>query len=78
LETAEQLLISKIIEEKDLGPVADAGITLDYFLDGKNRRVFDAILQYKQEHGAVPALRRIKQDFPRFPFVVVDEPWSRT
>jgi replicative DNA helicase len=76
LETAEQLLVSKIIEEKDLGPVADAGITLDYFLDGKNRRVFDAILQYKQEHGTVPALRRIKQDHPRFPFIVVEEPWS--
>jgi replicative DNA helicase len=76
LETTEQLLISKIIEEQDLGPVADAGITQDYFLDGKNRRVFDAITRYKLEHGAIPRLRRIRQDFPSYKFVQAPEPWS--
>jgi replicative DNA helicase len=76
VETTEQLLISKIIEEKDLGPVADAGITPDYFLDSKNKRVFQAILDYKHEHGEVPRLRRIRQDFPRYEFISASEPWS--
>jgi replicative DNA helicase len=74
--TNEQLLISKIIEEGDLGPVAEAGITSEYFLDATNRRVFDQILRFKTEHGAVPTVRRLKRDFPRFGLSEVPEPWS--
>lgn len=76
MATTEQLLISKVIEEGDLGPVADAGITPEYFLDSNCRAVFQQILDYKSEHGAVPLVRRLKRDFPRFNLVSVPEPWS--
>lgn len=76
METTEQLLISKIIEEQDLGPVVESGILPEYFLDAKNRAVFEAILEYKHEHGSVPRLRRIRQDYPRYSFLEATEPWS--
>ena len=76
MPTQEQLLISKIIEAKDLGPVADAGITSQYFLDAKNRKVFQTILDYKTNHGTVPELRRLRKDYPRYELVEVPEPWT--
>lgn len=76
MPSTEQLLIAKIIEEQDLGPVAEAGIEPDYFLDAKNRAVFARIVEYAAEYSTVPTLRAIRKDYPNYKFDPVPEPWQ--
>lgn len=65
-----------IIATKDLGSVAEAGITTKHFLEPANRLVFSAITSYHSEYGKVPTLAMMKADFPTFRFVAVDEPYD--
>lgn len=69
----ERLLVSRIIQDKDLTEVADAGITPDFFGDPDNRAVFKAILRHKGTYGEVPSLTTIKTDFPTYKFVRVED-----
>jgi replicative DNA helicase len=69
----ERLLVSRVIQDKDLAPVADAGITPDFFGDPDNRAVFKAILRHKGNYGEVPSLATIKTDFPTYKFVRVED-----
>lgn len=69
----EKLLISRIIQDRDLKEVADAGISPAFFQDPDNRRVFHAIMRHKGTYGEVPSLTAIKTDFPTYKFVKVDD-----
>jgi len=69
-------LISRILADKDLGPIAEAGITSKFFLDPKDRRVFDTIVEFNARHGAVPTVSVLKMDFPEYKFVKAAEPLS--
>jgi len=73
---AERMLISRILADKDLGPTAEAGITSKFFLDLKDRSVFDAIVEFNTRHGSIPTVAVLKMDFPEYKFVKVDEPLS--
>lgn len=72
----ERALVSWVIQEQSLAEVAEASITPKFFLDTDNRRVFETILDYQSEHGAVPTLRAIRLDEPTYKFMQVDEPIS--
>ena len=72
----ERLLLSKIIETRDLTALSESGLPREAFLDPTNRRVANRILDYKVEHGCVPTLQSIKADFPNYQFVTVDEPFT--
>ncbi|MFE4681553.1 DnaB-like helicase C-terminal domain-containing protein [Streptomyces sp. NPDC056721] len=69
----ERLLVSRVIQDKDLTDVADAGITPSFFGDPDNRSVFQAILRHKGTYGEVPSLGTIKADFPTYKFVRVED-----
>jgi replicative DNA helicase len=69
----ERLLVSRVIQDKDLAEVADAGVTPDFFQDPDNRAVFKAILRHKGTYGQVPSLATIKTDFPTYKFVRVED-----
>jgi replicative DNA helicase len=69
----ERLLVSRVIQDKDLGDVADAGITPAFFGDPDNKAVFKAILRHKGTYGEVPSLATIKTDFPTYKFVRVED-----
>lgn len=69
----ERFLLSKIIQDKTLIPVADAAITASYFLDPTARGVFQKIVEYHGEHGEVPSLRRILKDVPNYNFLDADD-----
>jgi replicative DNA helicase len=69
----ERLLVSRVIQDKDLAVVADAGITPDFFGDPDNKSVFKAILRHKGNYGEVPSLTTIKTDFPTYRFVKVED-----
>jgi replicative DNA helicase len=69
----ERLLVSRVIQDKDLSDVADAGITPEFFGDPDNKAVFKAILRHKANYGEVPSLGTIKTDFPTYRFVKVED-----
>uniref|UniRef100_A0AAU3I7U8 DnaB helicase C-terminal domain-containing protein n=1 Tax=Streptomyces sp. NBC_01393 TaxID=2903851 RepID=A0AAU3I7U8_9ACTN len=69
----ERLLVSRVIQDKDLTDVADAGITPSFFGDPDNKAVFQAILRHKGTYGEVPSLATIKTDFPTYKFVRVED-----
>ncbi len=69
----ERLLNSRIIQDRDLTGVSDAGITPAFFGDPENKRVFQAILRHKGTYGEVPSLTTIKTDFPTYKFVRVED-----
>jgi replicative DNA helicase len=73
---AERLLISRILADKDLGPIAEAGITSKFFLDPKDRSVFDTIVDFNARHGSVPSVAALKMDFPEYKFVKSTDPLS--
>jgi KaiC/GvpD/RAD55 family RecA-like ATPase len=72
----ERLLISRILSDKDLGPTAEAGITSKFFLDPKDRAVFDRIVEFNTQHDSVPSLAALKIDFPEYKFVKPSNPLS--
>jgi replicative DNA helicase len=69
----ERLLVSRVIQDKDLAAVADAGITAEFFGDPDNKAAFKAILRHKATYGEIPSLATIKTDFPTYRFVKVED-----
>lgn len=69
----ERLLVSRVIQDKDLTDVADAGITAEFFGDPDNKAVFKAILRHKATYGEIPSLATIKTDFPTYKFLKVED-----
>lgn len=70
----ERLLLSKVLAERDMTSVVDAGITATFFLDPRSRQVFQTMVRHKQDYGEVPTVRVMKKDFPDYPFLRADEP----
>lgn len=62
----EHCLLSKILEEKDLGPAAEAGIKPDFFTRPEHRQVYSYLLDFKRDYGIVPTTAVVKRDFPGF------------
>jgi replicative DNA helicase len=69
----ERLLVSRVIQDKDLTDVADAGVTPEFFQDPENKTVFKAVLRHKAKYGEIPSLTTIKTDFPTYRFVKVED-----
>lgn len=65
----ERHLISSIVANKDLGPVAEASITTKFFEDQKSRAVFQTIIEHSSRYGGVPSLSSLTMDFPDYRFV---------
>lgn len=72
----ERLLISRIIQDKDYGPVADKSITSKFFLDQQNHQVFEHLVRHVTTYGQVPSLAAIKADFPEYKFVKVEDSYD--
>jgi replicative DNA helicase len=72
----EHLLNCRILQDKEILKVTEAGIKPEFFLDPENLRVFQRIAEFTREHGSVPTIRVMKADFPTYKFNHVDEPMS--
>lgn len=62
----EHCLLSKILEAKDLGPAAEAGIKPDFFTRPEHRQVYEYLVGFKRDYGLVPTTAVVKRDFPGF------------
>lgn len=60
----ERHLIAKIVADGNLGDVIDAGVTVDYFEDTLNRKLFQIIVEYHLEFGQIPDLEVLHKDYP--------------
>lgn len=72
----ERLLVSRIIQDKDFTPVADASVTSKFFLDPQNRAVFEGIVRHVANYSQVPTLAAIRADFPEYKFVKVEDSFA--
>lgn len=62
MASAEHLLISKVIQENDIGPVIEAGIKAQHF-SAHWSEVWQWITTYWREHSAVPSQRAFSQQY---------------
>jgi hypothetical protein len=60
----ERSLIASIVASGNLGDVADAGITADFFEDAMNRKLFRTVQEFKLNYGKVPTLDVLHKDYP--------------
>lgn len=70
----DKLLVSKIIQERDIIPVAD--IPSNFLFDPEYRQAFEYIREYYAQHSEVPTVRIMLSDCPKIKLVQVDEPWD--
>lgn len=64
--SVERDLVSKILQERDLTPVAEAGITPDFFQSFEHREAFRFILDHHREFSQVPTETAFKRNYPTY------------
>lgn len=69
----ERHLLSAIVADKDITPLADAGLTAKMFLDKTSRDVFETIMEHHRDYGSVPSVKALKMDFPEYKFIRVED-----
>ncbi|MFI6495916.1 DnaB-like helicase C-terminal domain-containing protein [Nonomuraea typhae] len=69
----ERLLISKVIEESDLGPAAEIGITKEWFADPSSAQVWAMITEHKAKYGNVPSIGAVRKDYPTYKLLAAEE-----
>lgn len=70
----DKLFVSKIIQERDITPVAD--IPPNFIFDDEYRKAFEYIREYYAKHSEVPTQRVMLSDCPNAVIIKVDEPWD--
>lgn len=61
----ERGFISKLLQTKDMSPVKDKGIRVEFFT-GDNRSAFDYIQTVFMSTGEVPTIRAFQRQFPKY------------
>ena len=69
----ERSLISHIVANGNFGDVTEAGITVDFFDDAMNRKLFMVVTEYKLKYGKVPTLDVLHKDYPTVKLPEPDE-----
>lgn len=70
----DKLFVSKIIQERDITPVAD--IPPNFIFNTDYREAYEYIRKYFNDHAVVPTVRVMAADCPTVKLVTVDEPWE--
>ncbi|MEU1816070.1 DnaB-like helicase C-terminal domain-containing protein [Streptomyces roseifaciens] len=68
MSTIEEEVISYVATTGDLEAVVQGGITVDHFLDPKNRSVYRDVLSYHSDFGEAPTPDVILRDHPGYTF----------
>jgi replicative DNA helicase len=72
----QRALISRALRDRAFRTLIDNGVTESYFPDVDHANVFRWALEYWQTHGDSPTARALKQNFPSYKLVRVEEPLS--
>lgn len=66
-------LISKVVRTRDLNTVLLRGVMPDWFLRSEDRRVYEFLLTHVQKYGEVPTGVTVKDNFPMYRLMSVDD-----
>lgn len=69
MSTVEEEVISYVAATGELDSVISKGITVDHFLDPKNRKIFADILSFRADYHEAPTPDVILRDHPNFSFI---------
>src|SRR4051794_20479357 len=69
----ELRLLSRAIRDGDISPLLGRGVTSNWFSDTECRRLWDFIVQYHREYGAVPSTVTIKDNYPTQAILEVED-----
>jgi replicative DNA helicase len=70
----ERDLISKILRERDLSVVSEAGVTAPFFLSSQHREVFKFLLEHHREYNSVPSMEAFQRNYPTYKVTETDDP----
>lgn len=59
-----KLLITKVLQEQDLGPVLERSLTASMMPTPEDQMMLQFILSFRAEHGAVPSVQLFENEFP--------------
>lgn len=74
MSSDEKNLISKILHERDMSAVVDAGIKRGFFSDAEARAAFEMIVDHQAKYGQVPSVEAFKKDYPTFRIRDAEDP----
>lgn len=66
MSSDEKNLISKILLERDMSAVTDAGVKRQFFADNDARDAFEMITEHLVKYSQVPTVETFKKDYPTF------------
>jgi replicative DNA helicase len=69
----EAKLLSKVIEERNLGYILENGVTDAWFADDSDRRIFTFMREHYAEYQECPSLEIIQENFPTFQLLEVND-----
>jgi replicative DNA helicase len=70
----ERDLISKILHERDLSVVSEAGVTANFFLSGEHREVFKYLLEHHRDYNSVPSMEAFERNYPTYKVTTASDP----
>jgi replicative DNA helicase len=69
----ESKLLSKVIEERNLGYILERGVSDAWFADDSDRRIFTFMREHYAEYQECPSLDIIQENFPTFQLLEVND-----
>lgn len=69
----ETKLLSKVIEERNLGYILEHGVTDSWFADEGDKRIFKFMRDHYTEYQECPSLEVIQENFPTFQLLEVND-----
>ena len=69
----EYRLVSKVIVDRDINPVIEAGIKDDWIVDDDIRRIWKFVREHYSRYSEVPTYTTVKDNFPNFQALNVED-----
>lgn len=69
----EHRLVSKVVRDRDILPVLQRGLTVDWFLDDDNAVVWKFVLKHYNEYAEVPTAVTVKDHYPTYKILDVQD-----
>lgn len=69
----ETRLISKVIRDRNIRPLLEAGVTKDWWENGEARALYKFVLKHYMRYGEVPTSTSVLDEFPTVEILAVDD-----
>jgi hypothetical protein len=69
----ETLLLSKVIQDRDLTRLFERGVNDSWFVDNEDRKVWSLLKSHFTKYGECPSIDVINENFPSYRVVEVND-----